>query len=141
MIEEIGMYTAEQLNTASHFSKSTKCKGILTPAEALEYARCRGSLVAITSRDLEGVIFFTDDHCFGVGVLPSHFIPCTSSFPMHVVPRAKLPDGVINSIEKYLDIFGSGHRVISTMEELLEHLNGPEMSALKYYPGHPGFAV
>ena len=64
------MYTKEQLLSASAMSKMTKTKGVLNLAEANERIRDARSLTTITSSS-DNVVFITDDHCFGYGVLPN----------------------------------------------------------------------
>jgi hypothetical protein len=69
------------------------------------------------------MFFFTDNHCFGNGQLPSGWVPCSQSFPLMVTPREGLEDGVIDTIEKFVSVFESDAKQITSMDELLEILN------------------
>ena len=117
------MYTKEQLLSASAMSKMTETKGVLNLAEANERIRDARSLTTITSSS-DNVVFITDDHCFGYGVLPNHYVPGTSCIPLQVVAREELPTGVITSAEEYLLIFNKENRYIASIEELVKFLNG-----------------
>lgn len=37
--------------------------------------------------------------------IEKEYVPCSGTLPMHVVPRPSLPDGIVDTIEKYLMIF------------------------------------
>lgn len=123
------MIAKEQLLTASAFSQWVKeYKGVLTSAEAFEHARApRGRLTVIRSLKANK-FFFSDDHCFGVHVLPEHFVPCTMEFPRRIVPREGLEDGWVDTIEKYIRIFQKDCEQITSIEELVDFLNQAEVS-------------
>lgn len=126
------MVTKERLLTASAFSKMNKSyKGFLTKEEAeqrlLEQQERfgRSTLVCISSFE-KGTFFFSDDHCFGVGVEElknKGFVPCSAGIPLYVKPREILPSGVVTNIQEYIDIFHKDERLIENIDELLEILN------------------
>lgn len=97
-------------------------QGVLNSEEALQQALETKRLIIHSSVD-EKIFFFSDNHCFGYEVLPSHFVPCTAVFPLQVWPRDSLPDGWIRTIEQYIEVFCSGERQITSIEELVEYLD------------------
>ena len=91
------MYTKEMLVSSSPFAERNGVKGILTSAEALARAKRTKTIVVISSFEKKK-FFFSDDYCFGVRVLPEHWVHSTLVFPMSVKPRPGLADGINNSI-------------------------------------------
>ena len=69
-----------------------------------------------------GSFFFTDDHCFGVNVLPDPWVPCTSNIPRRITPRPGIEDGIIDTLEKYVQLFENGHQITS-IDQLVDILN------------------
>ena len=119
------MYAKEMLVSSSPFAERNGVKGILTSAEALARAKRTKTVVVISSFE-EKKFFFSDDHCFGVRVLPEHWVPSTSVFPMSVKPRPGLEDGIIDTIEKYISVFEKGREQINSIDELIDVLNKGE---------------
>ena len=70
------MFTVEQLMNASHRPSS-----VISKAEAqgrmMALSR-QGTFVSVSNRN-HGIAFFTNDHCFGVGVLPKDFVSLSIS--------------------------------------------------------------
>lgn len=119
------MYSKERLLENSSFSKIMKAKGrsikgVLSKKEAGEHF-CR-SVTVITNVDTQD-FFFTDDYCLGVGYLPDDWVPCTTQLPTHVVPRENLPDGVVDTLDKYILVFHPEGRLIESVDELIDLLN------------------
>lgn len=60
--------------------------------------------------------FFSTDHCQkvleGQSIDPS-FVACSGSLPIHVVPRPSCPDGVVDTLEKYIMIFHDDEKEIA----------------------------
>ena len=123
------MYTKEALLAASTFGKQTGCKGVLTSEEsfarAISLERRQGTLIVISNME-EGLFFFSDDHCFGVDVLPENWVHCTVTFPLSVKARAGLEDGIVDTIEKYIFVFQRDDRQICCIDELINVLNKGE---------------
>lgn len=113
------------LVSASPFVERNGVKGILTSEEAFVRAKRTKTVVVISSFE-EKKFFFSDDHCFGVRVLPGHWVPSTSVFPMSVTPRPGLEDGIIDTIEKYISVFEKEREQINSIDELIDVLNEGE---------------
>lgn len=119
------IYDKEKLLTNSTFSKIMKgkgysIKGVLSKKEAGEHFN--GQITVITNVDTRD-FFFTDDYCLGVDYLPDDWVPSTTHLPCRVVPREILPDGVVDTLDKYILIFHNDGRLIETVEELIDTLN------------------
>ncbi len=117
-------YTKKEILEANN----KRCgRGVLTSEEAYERSFNTHNLIVLSSsfRD-KPIFFFSDDHCFGVNVLPDNIVPCTMSFPHTVKERPGLEDGVIDSIEKYIQIFEKDTRQIKSIDELVDYLNETE---------------
>lgn len=122
------MYSKERLLENSSFSKFMKTKGrsikgVLTKEEAEEKAFNNFNIVTHVGT---GNFFFTDDYCIGVNYLPDDWVPCTTHLPCRVVPRETLPDGVVDTLDKYILIFHSEGRLIESVDELIDLLNKGE---------------
>ena len=121
------MYTKEDLVDSCSQGRAGKIKGVLSFKEAkelfeLKKARLgRSSLTTLTSSK-NNCFFFSDDHCFGTGVIDD-FVPCTTQIPMSVTPRESLPSGLIDSVETYISVFHKDEQIIETFEELLSIIN------------------
>lgn len=119
------IYNKEKLLTNSTFSKIMKgkgysIKGVLSKKEAGE--DFDGTIIVITNVDTQD-FFFTDDYCLGVDYLPDDWVPSTTSLPTRVTKRDILPDGIIDTVDKYISIFHNDGRLIETVEELIDILN------------------
>lgn len=110
---------------ASSFKHGKEGLGVLDDHQALQYFAAHGerSLVTIGSHK-HNVFFFSDDHHFGYGVLPDDFVACTGGFPTKCEPRESIPNGVVDTLEKYIALFHEGERQITSIEELVELLDG-----------------
>lgn len=121
------MYTKEDLLDSCSKGRTGKIKGVLSLKEAKEAFELkknrfgRSSLTTLVSSG-NGRFFFSDDHCFGTGVL-DEFVPVTTQIPMSVTPRECLPSGLVDSVETYLLIFHKNMQNIETIEELLTIIN------------------
>lgn len=119
-----------RLMNSSAFSKYAKRNGhvlkyVLTLEEAKECISKYGSITAISSVK-EPVVFFTDDYCFGLGVdemQAKKFVSGTTAIPITVTPRPSVPDGVVDTIEKYIAVFEKDSRIITSLDELAEYLS------------------
>ena len=110
---------------ATSFKHGKEGLGVLNDHQALQYFANHGerSLVTISSHK-HNVFFFSDDHCFGYGVLPDDFVACTGRFPTKCEPRESIPNGIVDTLEKYIALYHVGERQITTIEELVELLDG-----------------
>lgn len=52
----------------------------------------------------KGVYFFSTDHSQDHG-LGDDFIPCSRCFPFYVVPRESVPDGIVDTLEKFKSLY------------------------------------
>lgn len=127
------IYDKEKLLTNSSFSKIMKgkgysIKGVLSKKEAGEHFN--GGVSVITNVDTQD-FFFTDDYCLGVDYLPDDWVPSTTQLPRRVAPRETLPDGIVDTLDKYILIFHPKGRLIETVEELIDTLNKKDTPDLK----------
>lgn len=100
-------------------------KQVLTLEEAAERLN-QGKGVSTYSSNKYNAVFFTDDYCMAVGIpemKAMDFGPSSTYLPMNVVKRECLPDGIVDTIEKYLLIFEKDRRVITSLDELVEFLS------------------
>lgn len=119
------MITKEMLLNSSAYSKwCENYRGILTTKEAEYYLKERDAIVVIECM-LDGKFFFSDDHCFGIHVLPKDWVPYTYRIPHRVKPREGLEDSTIKSVKQYVSVYQRGHQ-ITTIDELVELLNNIE---------------
>lgn len=121
------MITKEQLLMASYSGKrccekNIPYKGVLTTEEAKLYLRDHRGLICI-SNVYTNQFFFSDDHCFGVYVLPDEWVPCTSKIPQLAKEREGLEDGIIDTVEKYNFVYNKDNHQITTIDELVKILN------------------
>jgi hypothetical protein len=62
----------------------------------------------ILSNDTTKQFFFSSDHCQRLSStvkLSKDWVPITFWLPMQVVPRPSLPDGVVDTLDKYIQLF------------------------------------
>ena len=103
-------------SSASRFSKL----GVLTTGQAKEQMMQLQRITTISMYTESGETwFFTDDHCFGVNLLPSSFVPCSASLPMKITPREGFESGVIDTLEKYVSIFHKGKQ-LTNIDEVVD---------------------
>lgn len=133
------MYDKETLLNASHMAKYISknggyYKGVISKNEQegrLVNHCLNRSIITVSCFDTSvpkdqparSIYFFTDDHCFGVGVLPEGFVPCTSVFPHSVCPRPGLEDGLVDTLDKYIEVYHKNDTRIESIDELVEFLN------------------
>lgn len=123
------MITVQQL--VKSIRNPDKYDGLITKGQASFLLSRHGYITTHTvSGDnskgycISKVVFFSDDHSFGYGVLPKEWVPCTSYLPFACVPRPGLPDGVVRTVEDYITVFHDPETlVIETMEELVDYVN------------------
>lgn len=120
------MFTVEQLMNASHrpssvISKAEAQERMMALSRTMAFSR-QGTFVSVSNRN-HGIAFFTNDHCFGIGVLPKDFVACTSVVPQNVAPRKGLESGVITNIDEYIAIYYDDCRIIESTQELVDYLN------------------
>ena len=121
------MITKDQLLNSSAVARYlNNQKGVLTSDEALVRSLTKKTLVCINNRDLKK-FFFSDNHCFGYPILPKSWGSATCVFPMTVVARPGLEDGVIDTVEKFILVFEKDSTQITTFEELLDLVNNTEL--------------
>lgn len=127
------MYTKEDLLNNSFFakmkkSKSAPVKGVLSKKEVEEQSNLSiNCIVNVDTNDF----FFTDDYYIGVDYLPAEWVPSHTNLPIRVTKRDSLPDGIIDSVDKYISIFRNDGRLIETVEELIDILNKKDTPDLK----------
>ena len=122
------MYTKEALLTNSTMSKirlrqgnREPIKGVLSKEEV--QAKNPGHIEVYTNVDT-GDFFFTDDYCLGTDYMPKQWVPSSCQLPMKVVERECLPSGWVNTIDDYILIFHHDGRLIESIDELIDILNG-----------------
>jgi hypothetical protein len=115
---------------------------IFTLKEANEYLKSKQQLITQSSSTW-GVHFYCNDHLFSAvrdkgeetqWILPEYFCPSTHQLTQgrrHVVPRAGLEDGVLDSVEKYEFIFHHDSRLLTTLEELIHFINAEQPKMAK----------
>lgn len=108
--------TLQKLLATTIRRSTAPIKGVLTSAEAFE--KMKTGRFSVISNMEEKTFFFTGNHCFGYPVLPEGYVPCSMGWPMYVTKREELPDGIVNTIEKYIMIFEEGYHQITSIEEL-----------------------
>lgn len=128
------MYTKEDLLNASPAGvirrrNGNPYYGVLTTEQAQQHhERYPNRSVVIVADVYTDVFFLSDDHCFGVGVLPKGFVPTSHQIPKEVVPRPGLEDGVISTVKQLVQIFEHDRTQIETLDELVVFLNNrPEI--------------
>lgn len=119
------MITKGMLLQRSAYFVNDEYYGVLSFRKAKERLARKRTVITICS-EKDNMYFFTEDHSFGIGVLPRHWVPCTAQLPMNVFPRPGLESGLVDTIEKYMIIFHRHHRCIYSIDDLLYHLNENE---------------
>lgn len=96
----------------------------------LEEVKRRGRTVIdhtfVDPTDEGPVLFYSDNHLFGYGVLPKHCVPCTVSLPFVVSPRPGFEEGYIGTpteLIRFEEYCEPKRRVLETVEALVEYLN------------------
>lgn len=97
-------------------------KGVLTLKEAQDRVN-RTRYVEVISSITDKAFFFTDDYCFGHGVLPKHYVPSSTKLPMEVTKRETLPSGLVTDIHEFIAIFQDGYKLITSVDQLVQFLN------------------
>lgn len=72
------------------------------------------------------VMFYSDNHIFGVGRLPKNCVPCTTRIPYHIAPRPGFEDGYLATaadIIRFDEYCEPNRRVLQTTQELVDYLN------------------
>lgn len=67
--------------------------------------------------------FLSDDAVWGYGILPEAFISVSLHIPSKAAPRPGLEDGFIDTVEKFMIVFGDDQRHLNTVDELVDYLN------------------
>lgn len=123
------MFTVEQLMNASHhpssvISKAEAQERMMALSRMMAFSR-QGTFISVISvcNRNHGIVFFTNDHCFGIGVLPKDFFTCTSVLPENVAPRKGLESGVITNIDEYIAVYYDDCRIIESTQELVDYMN------------------
>lgn len=119
------MYTKEDLLKASPLYNICKKQnqnyfGVLKLEQAKEASVKEKRIVTISDRN---VLFFTDDHCFGLGYLPDKFVACTTYFPYKIKNKESFPIELIETLEDYITVFRYDCTFIRRPDKLVEHLN------------------
>lgn len=64
----------------------------------------------------KGQYFFSTDHCqLNNGEVPGDFVPVSFGLPQQIAPRPSLPDGIVATIEQYLEVFERGAEEIPNL--------------------------
>ena len=100
-------------------------KGVLTLKEAQDRVN-RTRYVEVVTSITDNAFFFTDDYCFGHGVLPKHYVPSSTKLPMEVTKRETLPSGLVTDIHEFIAIFQDGYKLITSVDQLVDFLNGKQ---------------
>lgn len=119
------MITKEQLLSNSYMAKNKRTKGlsiqgVLTSEEQELLAKEDKPFQTIGNSK---VFFFTDDYCMGLGLLPIEFVSSSTKCPTIVSARESLSDGIVDTVEKYISVFESTRKQITTIDELVEYVN------------------
>lgn len=112
-----------QLLVASSFKNGKSGLGVLTTEQAQSRYYDNGRDLVTISSLKHNVFFFSDDHIFGYKILPESFVPCSGGFPVMVKPCTNVPNGAIDTLEKYIDYFHKNKRQITTIEELANFID------------------
>jgi len=48
--------------------------------------------------------FFSTDHCQDHG-LGDDYVPCTHTYPINIVPRESVPDGIVKDVKDLVAVF------------------------------------
>ena len=129
------MITIEQL--VKSIRNPDKHDGVITKDQATSLLASHGRITTHTvsgdnykGRCISKAVFFSDDHCFGLDVLPSGWVPGTSYLPFTCVPRPGLSSGVVRTVEDYITVFHDPETlVIETMEELVDYINSQAVTS------------
>lgn len=114
------MITKEQLENASSAGKYKGGSHVLTRDEAVQHCK---SFSRITTVSNGSIFFYTNDHCFGYGVLEKDFVSCTTNIPIRVSPRPGLEDGIVDTLDKYEQVFECGTQCIESIDVLVDYVN------------------
>ena len=128
------MYTKEDLLNASPAGVIARRSGnpyygVMNTEQARQYHQRYPTRSVVDIADVyTDVFFFSDDHCFGVGVLPKGFVPTSHRIPKEVVARPGLEDGIITTVEQLIQVYEHDRTQLETIDELVVFLNNrPEM--------------
>jgi hypothetical protein len=113
------MITKEQLLISS---LPRPFKGVLTTEEATKRYKATQTLVIISSYK-ERKFFFSDNHIFGYPTLPKDWVPHTIVLPQTIEPRPSVPNGKVDTIEKYVSVFYRDGTQLNSIDELVDILN------------------
>lgn len=97
-------------------------KGVLTKEEMQEEVELGKTITVFTNVD-DDSYFFSDDYCIGVRYLPKSYVPASIGIPHKVVARESLPSGWVNNVDDYITIYHTEGKYLSTVDELIDHLN------------------
>ena len=67
-----------------------------------------------------GEVFFSTDHCQGVmddSIIDRSWTPVTARLPVHITPRPGYENGIVRTIDGYIDVFYSGMKLIANPDE------------------------
>ncbi len=105
--------------------KLTPVKCVLNYEEAAKYLKTDKTLMCVKNIDL-GVYFFTDNYLIGrikqVKIIPPSFVPSSCGLPLEVTPREGLADGMVRTIDDYVNVFCENYKRIETVDELVDLL-------------------
>jgi hypothetical protein len=80
--------------------------------------------LSVVSCDDFKVMFFTNNYAFGYPELGEKWGTSSySNLPMTVVPRDEFPDGLVKTAADLKQLFYSGYKQLTSVEELLQFLN------------------
>lgn len=68
------------------------------------------------------VVLFTNDYCFGTGVMSDDYVHANMYLPLTVVPRESLPSGKVESFDDFMKIFFEEGKALFSIEEVAEHM-------------------
>ena len=85
----------------------------------VEKADVDTSRITLKVNSEKKVLIFTSFYLFGYQKLSEDWVSCSTQLPRRVVPRPSCPDGLITTIDKFLEIFYKDFVVIETLEDLV----------------------
>ncbi len=105
---------------AKHYLKGK----VLSKEEVNERFNSGRSIITHTAFIFEPheVLFFSDNHLFGFGVLSDEYVPCSMSGTFEVEPRDGLESGLITNVDEYIFIYGKNCTVLYSVEQLADYI-------------------
>ena len=100
---------------------------LISPEEAFKKAKETELLVVVSNHQLKK-FFFVDAH--GIPKVIEDrgtWVPVTHVFPINVVERPGVEDGVVDTFEKYKLVFEKDSTLVESIDDLLQPLIGSKL--------------